>query len=419
MTLYEHLGWAVRDPGTGQWTRHAAVQGQGGNVLQVVDANGQILERYEYDPYGRMSVFDAAGAPRGSVPTVQGSMYGFTGRQIDPESGLLYFRNRYYSPAVGRFLTKDTLGPWADDANHGNEYAYAGSTPALRSDPLGLLSIISGGGFSDVIRMVRDDDPPGGSGAEGCEKQKWIVTIWITDADPKHLSAGHAWVELEGPNGEKHSYGPYSGGADQQGDSSGNAGSVVGAVNGSAVGSGTGSAGGSSGAVAGAASSGASWPGTGRAWPFFNPRTNGHVSGTNDQGKLGDEKFAIEMGKEEWEKLKQILDGLVGKDTPYDLRGGNGDMQGAENCTTFVIFVIRRATQEEHADLPGKSKQAGHATPSGLGEALKEEAKKEGSKVKYRGRHVDARRPVQDRAGSIHSHWTHARAVSIVRERAA
>jgi hypothetical protein len=63
-------------------------------------------------------------------------------------------------------------------------------------------------------------------------------------------------------------------------------------------------------------------------------------------------------------------------------------MKGAENCTTFVIFVIREATQEGHPGLPGKSKQGGYATPKGLGEALKDEAKKEKPKIRYGGRLV-------------------------------
>jgi RHS repeat-associated protein len=400
--LDEHLGWAVRDPNSGQWTRYGAVQGQSGSVTCIVDAAGLVVERYEYDPYGRMLAFDPTGAPRGTNPTIPGSMYGFTGRQIDPESGLLYYRNRYYSPAAGRFLTKDSLGPWADEANGGNEYAYAGSAPARRSDPLGLLSIVDIGGFSDVIRPVADD-PPGASSAAGCEKQKWTVTIWIRDADKKSFSAGHAWVTLRGPDGQEHSFGMYSGGPAQEGDSSSNAGSSGGASVGSSAGASAGgnlgrhtgigtSAGGSSGSSAGgsggASAGGGRSRGSGRTWPLFNPRTNGHVSDTKDQGQLGDEKFEIELDKEQWDALKAALDKLVGRDLPYDLRGGNGDMKGAENCTTFVIFVIREATQEGHPGLPGKSKQGGYATPKGLGEALKDEAKKEKPKIRYGGRLV-------------------------------
>ena len=37
-------------------------------------------------------------------------LYGYTGRQFDPESGLYYYRARMYDPKIGRFITRDPLG---------------------------------------------------------------------------------------------------------------------------------------------------------------------------------------------------------------------------------------------------------------------------------------------------------------------
>ena len=36
--------------------------------------------------------------------------FGFTGQMRLPELGLTYYRNRFYDPATGRFLTPDPLG---------------------------------------------------------------------------------------------------------------------------------------------------------------------------------------------------------------------------------------------------------------------------------------------------------------------
>ena len=44
----------------------------------------------------------------GNGGTVSG--YGYTGREFDPERGLLYYRVRYYDPKIGRFLSEDPIG---------------------------------------------------------------------------------------------------------------------------------------------------------------------------------------------------------------------------------------------------------------------------------------------------------------------
>ena len=63
--------------------------------------------------------------------------YGFQGRRLDPESGLLYFRHRYYDPVLGRFVQRDPV--W-DAGNVGGWYSFVGASPASRSDPRGLGS---------------------------------------------------------------------------------------------------------------------------------------------------------------------------------------------------------------------------------------------------------------------------------------
>jgi RHS repeat-associated protein len=59
----------------------------------------------------------------------------YTGREWDPETGLYYYRARYYDPKVGRFISEDPIG----FAGGPNLYAYVGSDPANAVDPFGLI----------------------------------------------------------------------------------------------------------------------------------------------------------------------------------------------------------------------------------------------------------------------------------------
>ena len=139
----EHVGFALLDWTTQTWSRYLLTQDALGNIHALVDpATGTLLERYEYGPYGQRTIFrQVAGTwvPTGIV-NAETSDYGFTGRRHDVESGLTYYRNRYYWPKVGRFLSLDPVGIWEDESGFGNGFTYGGVAPSTKSDPLGWLS---------------------------------------------------------------------------------------------------------------------------------------------------------------------------------------------------------------------------------------------------------------------------------------
>lgn len=101
-----------------------------GSVAALTDAGGNVVERQQYQPFG---------ASNGSSLT----RYGFTGRERDSATGLLYYRARWYDSQQGRFLSEDPLGL----AVGLNLYSYANNNPIFFNDPFGL----SAGTFFDGL----------------------------------------------------------------------------------------------------------------------------------------------------------------------------------------------------------------------------------------------------------------------------
>ncbi len=82
-----------------------------GSITHLTNKDGQVVESYTYDPYGKPNIFDGAGNPL--TQSAFGNRYLFTGREYDQETGLQNNRARYYHPGIGRFLQRDpyTWGP--------------------------------------------------------------------------------------------------------------------------------------------------------------------------------------------------------------------------------------------------------------------------------------------------------------------
>ena len=64
--------------------------------------------------------------------SLSGNYYTFTGRRSDPEAELMYFRNRYYSPELGRFVGRDP-----QESSPTGLYSYCGNNPTSWVDPMG------------------------------------------------------------------------------------------------------------------------------------------------------------------------------------------------------------------------------------------------------------------------------------------
>ena len=114
-----------------------AIQDANWNVVALANVGGAIQERFIYSAYGTSSVLNADFTAK-TGGTGYDWEFLFTGRRLDGESGLMYYRNRYYHGVLGRFVTRDPIGYEAGDLSL---YQYAGGMPRALADPFGLSSI--------------------------------------------------------------------------------------------------------------------------------------------------------------------------------------------------------------------------------------------------------------------------------------
>jgi RHS repeat-associated protein len=109
------------------------VQDANWNVTSLLDTAANPLERYVYDAYGTVTVYDGAWGSAFSASAFDNETL-YTGRQLDPDTGLYGYRTRYFASGVGTFLGADSVGYQGGDPNL---YRYVGNQPLVYVDPWG------------------------------------------------------------------------------------------------------------------------------------------------------------------------------------------------------------------------------------------------------------------------------------------
>jgi RHS repeat-associated protein len=96
------VGWSIADDTTAK----PGYDGRG-HMLMRTDTHGDAIAQ-AYDAYGRQGIMNTNGTVSYS-PSDYGNFVGFTGRYHDWETGLVFFRYRYYDTSMGRFIGRDPL----------------------------------------------------------------------------------------------------------------------------------------------------------------------------------------------------------------------------------------------------------------------------------------------------------------------
>jgi len=95
-----------------------------GSTTSMTDSTGNVAASYVYDSFGKQT------ASTGTLT----NPFQYTGRELDSETGLYYYRARHYDPTAGRFLSEDP------DKNGSPQslYLYVDNSPTHLSDPFGM-----------------------------------------------------------------------------------------------------------------------------------------------------------------------------------------------------------------------------------------------------------------------------------------
>ncbi|MEI9810270.1 MAG: RHS repeat-associated core domain-containing protein [Bacteroidota bacterium] len=107
-------------------------QNEHNSVEAISNSSGRLVERYEYDAYGKLSRYDSLNNPLSS--SIAGNRFGFTGQEYDSATGSYRFYFRNYSPETGVFNQRDLI----EYGDATGMYQYVGNNPANGIDIWGL-----------------------------------------------------------------------------------------------------------------------------------------------------------------------------------------------------------------------------------------------------------------------------------------
>ncbi|MCD4737473.1 MAG: hypothetical protein K8R53_15625 [Bacteroidales bacterium] len=166
------------------------------SVVALIDDQGNVVERYEYDAYGKPYFYDGSFNSRNQ--TAYNNVILFCGYRFDEELDKYHIRHRELEPYTGRWMSHDPLGivPNGQKPNEFNImdqfrdglniYEYVKSRPTMLTDAFGLCN------------QCGECIAP--SGKKYHLKGYWLTTPLLgktedgIDKDPDYISSGKQWI---------------------------------------------------------------------------------------------------------------------------------------------------------------------------------------------------------------------------------
>ena len=146
----EVIGEVVINGAGAKSTRYFHVD-QLGSVDAVTGDTGNLLARWNFDPFGNRTLYTGdANATR----------HGFTGHEMLPEVGLIHMNGRLYDPLIARFVSADPYIQAPDNLQSYNRYSYVLNNPLVFTDPSGyswwkkIGHAISEAWHNQIVRTV-------------------------------------------------------------------------------------------------------------------------------------------------------------------------------------------------------------------------------------------------------------------------
>ncbi|WP_027710490.1 RHS repeat-associated core domain-containing protein, partial [Zooshikella ganghwensis] len=110
------------------------------SITAITDQNGQVIERFSYDPWGKRRQTDWQPAIDFTQITSTITKRGFTNHEHLDGVGLIHMNGRVYDPNVGRFLSADPFIQFASNIQSYNRYSYILNNPLNGIDPTGFIT---------------------------------------------------------------------------------------------------------------------------------------------------------------------------------------------------------------------------------------------------------------------------------------
>jgi len=104
-----------------------------GSTVALTNETGQVIQRFQYAPYGELVSGDAS-----QTPFLFNGMYGV----MTDDNGLYYMRARFYSPEIKRFVNQDILLGNVAEGQTLNRFAFVTGRPVSSIDPYGLSALV-------------------------------------------------------------------------------------------------------------------------------------------------------------------------------------------------------------------------------------------------------------------------------------